>query len=100
MSQEWILHSVIFNLKHGKGSEEERRFLEDGQAILASIPVVNNFRVYRQVSPKNDYDHGFAMEFASQSDYEAYNDHPLHIKFVQERWTAEVDRFLEIDYKN
>lgn len=99
-SKEWILHSVIFSLKHEEGSEEERRFLEDGERILTSIPVVNNFRVYKQVSPKNEYRHGFAMEFASQDDYEAYNDHPLHVQFVNERWLTEVEKFLEIDYKN
>ncbi|WP_028563283.1 Dabb family protein [Paenibacillus pinihumi] len=95
----WIQHSVIFNLNHASGSEEERRFLEDGRAILTQIPVVKNFQVYRQVSPKNDYAFGFSMEFADQAEYEAYNAHPLHVQFVQERWVKEVERFLEIDYK-
>lgn len=97
-SKQWILHSVIFSLKHEKGSEAERRFLEDGKRILTSIPVVSNFQAYKQVSAKNDYDHGFAMEFASQADYDAYNAHPLHEQFVQERWLTEVEKFLEIDY--
>jgi hypothetical protein len=94
-----IIHSVIFNLKHPKGSEEENRFLEDGLAILSSIPVVRNFKVYRQVSPKNDYAFGFSMEFDQSEDYESYNSHPLHEKFVNERWVTEVERFLEIDYR-
>jgi len=98
-SKDWILHSVIFSLKHEEGSEEERRFLEDGQRILTSIPVVSNFQVYKQVSAKNDYHFGFSMEFASQADYDAYNAHPLHEGFVKERWEREVERFLEIDYK-
>jgi hypothetical protein len=97
-SKEWILHSVIFSLKHEKGSEAERQFLEDGKRILASIPSVTNFQAYKQVSAKNDYDHGFAMEFANQADYDAYNEHPLHVQFVSERWVTEVERFLEIDY--
>ncbi|MFC4099192.1 Dabb family protein [Paenibacillus xanthanilyticus] len=102
MTQEkdWILHSVIFSLKHAPGSEEEQRFLQDARAELTAIPVVRNFKVYRQVSPKNEYDYGFAMEFANQADYEAYNDHPNHVRFVQERWVPEVEKFLEIDYKN
>lgn len=97
-SNEWILHSVIFNLKHEKGSEAERQFLEDGKRILTSIPTVTNFQVYKQTSVKNDYDHGFAMEFANQADYDAYNEHPLHVQFVNERWVTEVEKFLEIDY--
>ncbi|MCR2807024.1 Dabb family protein [Paenibacillus soyae] len=96
---EWILHSVIFTLKHEKGSEQEKRFLEDGERILTMIPVVRNFKVYRQVSAKNDYDYGFAMEFENQRDYDAYNAHPLHEQFVNERWVKEVEKFLEIDYK-
>lgn len=97
-SKEWILHSVIFSLKHEKGSQAERQFLEDGQRILTSIPTVTNFQVYKQVSAKNEYDYGFSMEFANQADYEAYNEHPLHVQFVNERWLTEVEKFLEIDY--
>ncbi|OBR66267.1 stress responsive protein [Paenibacillus oryzae] len=97
--ENWILHSVIFSLKHEKGSEAEQRFLADGEAILTSIPVVKAFKVYKQVSAKNDYDFGFSMEFANQDEYEDYNAHPLHEKFVSERWETEVERFLEIDYQ-
>lgn len=97
-SKEWILHSVIFSLKHENGSEAERQFLEDGQRILSSIPTVTNFQVYKQVSAKNEYNYGFSMEFASQADYDAYNEHPLHVQFVNERWLTEVEKFLEIDY--
>lgn len=94
----WIQHSVIFTLKHADGSAQEQKFLEDGRAILSSIPVVRNFRVFRQVSPKNDYKFGFSMEFADQAAYDAYNAHPLHASFVSERWEKEVEAFLEIDY--
>jgi hypothetical protein len=38
------------------------------------------------------------MEFANQADYDAYNEHPLHVQFVNERWVTEVENFLEIDY--
>ncbi|WP_199619437.1 Dabb family protein [Paenibacillus alkalitolerans] len=99
MNTEVIRHMVIFNLKHPTGSQEAEKFLHDGRSILTSIPVVQNFEVFNQVSSKNDYDYGFSMEFSSQADYEAYNEHPLHVKFVQERWLVEVERFLEIDFQ-
>ncbi|MBT2287929.1 Dabb family protein [Paenibacillus albidus] len=51
----------------------------------------------RQVSPKCDFDYGFSMEFENQEAYEAYNAHPSHRSFVQERWETEVARFQEID---
>jgi len=92
-----IKHMVIFNLKHSKGSIEAEQFLIDGQRLLSSIPVVNNFEVYRQVSVKNDYDYGFSMEFTSQAEYDTYNEHQIHSDFVENRWMVEVTRFLEID---
>jgi hypothetical protein len=98
MDQQSIRHMVIFNLKAKKGSAEAEKFLSDGKTILESIPVVKHFEVLNQVSPKNDYEYGFSMEFSSQADYDAYNVHPNHEKFVSERWEKEVERFLEIDF--
>ena len=50
------------------------------------------------MSPKNDFAFGFSMEFSDQDAYEAYNEHPDHVAFVRDRWTAEVEDFMEIDY--
>ena len=98
MSSNRLIHSVIFSLKHEKGSEEEHRFLEDGRAALSTIPTVQEFKVFKQISPKNTYDFGFSMKFASEADYEAYNVHPQLVDFVENRWEKEVEQFLEIDY--
>lgn len=92
-----IRHSVIFNLKHAAGSDEELAFLRDAK-ILADIPGVEKFEQLRQVSAKNDYAFGFSMEFADQDAYAAYDAHPYHVSFVRDRWVPEVERFLEIDY--
>lgn len=92
-----IRHSVIFTLKHDAGSEAEAGFLQDAK-VLASIPGVERFEQLRQVSPKNDYAFGFSMEFADHAAYAGYNDHPVHVAFVRDRWVPEVARFLEIDY--
>ena len=92
-----IRHTVVFTLKHGAGSSEEAAFLRDAK-VLAAIPGVGAFEQLRQISPKNDYAFGFSMEFADQSAYSAYNDHPDHVAFVRDRWIPEVMRFLEIDY--
>jgi hypothetical protein len=94
-----IQHGVIFSLKHEKGSAAAKRFLEDGRRILTGIPVVQDFQVFSQVSPKNEYDYGFTMVFDSMEDYQTYNDHPDHVSFVEERWMKEVDKFLEIDFE-
>jgi stress responsive alpha/beta barrel protein len=54
--------------------------------------------VLAEVSPKNGFRYGISMEFASQAAYDAYNAHPDHVRFVEERWLNEVADFLEIDY--
>ena len=92
-----IRHTVVFTLKHPVGSAEESAFLQDAK-VLADIPGVGKFEQLRQVSPKNDYQFGFSMEFADQAAYSGYNDHPDHVAFVRDRWVPEVERFLEIDY--
>lgn len=39
------------------------------------------------------------MEFSDAAAYRAYNEHPDHVRFVQERWISGVEEFLEIDYE-
>jgi hypothetical protein len=92
-----IRHTVVFTLKHTPGSAEEEQFLRDA-LVLADLPMVQRFEQLRQVSPKNTYQFGFSMEFEDQAAYDAYNTHPVHERFVRERWQADVAEFLEIDY--
>lgn len=92
-----IRHTVVFNLRHAKGSAAERTFLDDA-LVLTDIPGVNAFERLRQVSPKNGYSFGFSMEFDDQAAYDGYNAHPLHVAFVRDRWLVEVSDFMEIDY--
>ena len=92
-----IRHTVMFTLKHEPGSDAEREFL-DAALVLKTIETVNKFERLRQTSKKCDHHFGFSMEFDSQADYETYNNHAAHTKFVNERWIPEVAEFQEIDY--
>jgi hypothetical protein len=92
-----IRHTVAFTLSHPEGSAGERDFLEAAER-LAAIPGVEEFELLAEVSPKNGYRFGISMEFADRPAYEGYNEHPDHVRFVQERWLAEVTDFLELDY--
>lgn len=92
-----IRHIVPFRLKHTKGSPEEADFLK-ALAKLADIPGVLNLQVMPQISRKNDFTYGVSMEFASNETYQAYNEHPDHVAFVQGRWVPEVVAFMEIDF--
>jgi hypothetical protein len=97
MIAERIRHTVTFTLAHSEGSAAERDFLGAAER-LAAIPGVEEFELLAEVSPKNGYRFGISMEFADRAAYEAYNEHPEHVQFVQERWLAEVSDFLELDY--
>jgi hypothetical protein len=92
-----IRHSVVFTLVHGPGSPEERSFLEALEG-LARIPGVERLELLAEVSPKNGYRFGLSMEFADRGAYAGYNEHPEHVRFVQERWLPEVGEFLELDF--
>ena len=92
-----IRHTVVFTLKHEKGSAAESAFLKASD-VLATIPGVQKFEKLRQTSPKSNYSFGFSMEFKDQAAYTGYNDHPLHVAFVKDRWIPEVKDFMEIDY--
>ena len=98
MSTFKIRHSVVFNLKHPKGSAEEAIFLEAARR-LSSIPGVNRFECLLEVSPKNDYDYGLSMEFESVAAYNAYQKDPAHDAFVKAHWVSNVKDFLELDFE-
>jgi heme-degrading monooxygenase HmoA len=93
-----IRHTVVFTLSHPEGSPAESEFLAAAGA-LSAIPGVEAFELLRETSPKNEYRFGISMEFADPAAYAAYNEHPDHVRFVQERWLAEVTDFLEVDYE-
>ena len=92
-----VRHTVAFTLVHEEGSPEERDFLQAAEQ-LANIPDVEAFELLAEVSPKNGYRYGISMEFADRAAYDLYNEHPDHVRFVQERWLSEVSEFLELDY--
>ncbi len=94
-----IRHSVSFALSHPAGSPEEADFIAAAARLAEVVPGVEAFEVLRELSPKNAFVHGLSMEFADRAAYEAYNEHPEHIAFVQERWLAEVNDFQEVDYE-
>jgi hypothetical protein len=94
-----IRHSVSVALAHPQASAQEADFLAAAARLAEVVPGVEAFEVLREVSPKNAFVHGLSMEFADRAAYEAYNEHPEHVAFVQERWLAEVTDFLEIDYE-
>lgn len=93
-----IQHTVQFNLKWDADAPETIKFLQDGKRILSALPTVQNFEALRQISVKNNYRYYFTMVFENKEAYDAYNNHPDHVAFVNERWQTEVTDFLEADF--
>ncbi len=93
-----IRHSVMFRLKHPRGSSDEKVFLDEVEKLRA-IKGVNNFECLRQFSKKNSFDYGIFMEFDSLKEYEAYNNNSQHLAFVQNFWMNYVEDFLELDFE-
>ncbi len=91
-----IRHSVVFRLRHPAGSAAETAFF-GAVSVLTTIPGVENFQVLREVSPKNDYSFGLAMNFADQATFDGYTVHADHVAFVENVWLPQVADFLEID---
>jgi len=93
-----IQHTVVFRLVHEAGSPAERDFLETGRRTLSAIPGVEGFTITSQVSAKSDMAWQFSMSFASRTEYDAYDAHPDHRRFVTERWEREVAASQEYDF--
>jgi len=89
---------VAFKLIHPKNSPEEKAFL--GAIVkLSAIQGVTNLELLKQTSRKNKFDYGLSMEFATAKEYEDYNRHPDHVRFVETYWKTEVSDFLDLDYE-
>src|ERR1700730_16009519 len=93
-----IRHTVVFTLSHPEGSAAEADFLAAAGA-LSALPGVEAFQILRETSPKNAYRFGISMELAGPPPHQAHNNPPDHVRFVNDRWLAEVSDFLEVDYE-
>ncbi len=91
-----IRHTVVFSLRHPRGSQQEADFLRDAR-VLAAIPGVQRFEQLAQVSAKSEFTLSFSMEFDGAEQYAAYDAHPDHVAFVRDRWATEVEAFQELD---
>lgn len=91
-----IRHSGLLKFKTNVTAEEKQAFfiaLKD----LEQIGGVEKMEISKQISPKNEFEYGFSMEFADEDIYKAYNVHPSHDAFVKNYWLKYVEDFMEID---
>ena len=91
---------VVFNLKVPKDDPKATEFLKEANRALGSIPFANNIEQCFQTNGMCPFDFGFSFDFGGAEDYEAYNNHPNHIKFVEEWWKTQVADFMEVDFES
>lgn len=90
-----IQHTVTLRLNDGVDNDW---FLAKARE-LAALPGVQDFEVLEQVGKKaTQFTHALSMWFDTDGEYEAYNNHPTHVDFVQNVWIPNVAEFLELDY--
>ena len=89
-----IQHTVAFRL--GEDADVDAFWERVGD--LAAIDGVQRFETLRQVGTKNDFTDALSMFFDSERDYTQYNEHPVHVAFVNEVWLPNVADFIELDY--
>jgi hypothetical protein len=92
---------VVFNLKTEEaGGAGADAFFAKAEALLWPIPHASGVARYSQTNAMCPYEYGFSFDFATQGDYDAYNTHPDHIRFVEEWWKTQVSGFMEIDFSS
>lgn len=92
-----IYHSVFLQFKSDLSQEQRDTFFVEAKK-LAQIPGVQNLQCLQETSPKNRFEYGLIMQFESDAVYQAYTQHPDHVRFVEQVWIPAVASFQEIDY--
>lgn len=96
-------HAVIFWTKDGVENATDR--LVDGiNQYLKPIPGVEGFHVGRMASSHRDvvdqsYQVGLHILFKDKPAQDAYQDHPMHIEFVEKVFKEVADRVIVYDFE-
>lgn len=90
-------HSVVFTLKPSLDEQDVNQFFKAAKQ-LATIEGVDDFTCHKQVSAKTNFQYGLSMNFANETAYKHYTEHPLHTQFIENYWLPHVIDFMEIDY--
>ena len=92
-----IEHTVTFALKPELSPEDIDAFFSAADE-LSTIPGVRDMQIHRQVSEKNPHQYRISMKFFSPEDYDGYNMHDLHSRFLEKYWFTQVADFQEADF--
>lgn len=85
-----LAHNVFFSMKDASPAAQERlvaacqRYLKNHQGVVffAAGTLAQEFA--REVNDR-DFQVGLHVVFASKADHDRYQDHPEHLKFIEEQ---------------
>lgn len=83
-----FVHHVFFWLKNAE-NKEDREALIKGLEQLLKVPEIKNFHIGVPANTNRDvientYSVSWLLLFDSAEDQEIYQQHPIHLKFVEE----------------
>jgi hypothetical protein len=95
-------HVVIFWTKSDRPAAAEA-LLAGCREFLASIPGVESFHCGRMVHSQRpvvdqSYQVGLNLVFRDQAAQDAYQEHPLHLRFVKEVFQPNCERCVVYDF--
>ncbi len=84
-----FLHTVYFWVREGGSQEDAAKIAAGCKEWLTQIPGVLRLEAgFPAGTPRdvvdNSYGVGLMVELADEAGHDLYQDHPLHLKFIQE----------------
>ena len=84
-----FIHTVFFWMKDGVTDEQKKTFADKGLMALSKISSISQFyygppaMTPREVVD-NSYDFALVCHFKDQAAHDAYQDDPIHLKFIED----------------
>ena len=96
-----MIHTVYFWLKDNLSDDDWAMFQEGAEALAAAPTVATCYGGAPAATPEREvtdhsFDYSIHLHFASVADHNAYQTHPIHLKFVEEH-AHKFERVLVFD---
>jgi len=94
-----VHHIVLFRLKPDLPPQRVEEMMMKTRMLLLKIPEVLNVRCGKKIDPDNRYPFFLSADFESMDRLQAYIDHPVHFKFLEEVIKPNTVEWLIFDYE-
>lgn len=94
-----VHHIVLSKLKPDVQPDQLEEMIMITRMQLLKIPQVLNIKCGKHIDPANQWQFFLACDFESMDKLEAYREHPIHVKYVEEVIKPLTSERLAIDYE-